>query len=126
MKYEVGQIILGTVINVKPYALFLEFDDGVCGLLHISEISDSFIRDIEKYGTKGDQMKVMIVSIDENNGFLRVSYKKVPPEEAYSSHTNSARKAPDTNDEDFAPLAEKLPEWIKDTLEKAKKENDND
>ena len=126
MKYEVGQIVLGTVTNVKPYALFLVFEDGTTGLLHISEISDSFIRDIERYGSKGDQMKVMIVSIDENNGFLRVSYKKVPPEEAYSSHTNSARKAPDTNDEDFAPLAEKLPEWIKDTLEKAKKENDND
>ena len=122
MKYEVGQIVLGTVTNVKPYALFLEFEDGTTGLLHISEISDSFIRDIERYGSKGDQMKVMIVSIDENNGFLRVSYKKVPPEEAYSSHTNSARKAPDTNDEDFAPLAEKLPEWIKDTLEKASKE----
>ena len=126
MKYEVGQIVLGTVTNVKPYALFLEFEDGTTGLLHISEISDSFIRDIERYGSKGDKMKVMIVSIDENNGFLRVSFKKVPPEEAYSSHTNSARKAPDTNDEDFAPLAEKLPEWIKDTLEKAKKENDND
>ena len=126
MKYEVGQIVLGTVTNVKPYALFLEFEDGTTGLLHISEISDSFISDIERYGSKGDQMKVMIVSIDENNGFLRVSYKKVPPEEAYSSHTNSARKAPDTNDEDFAPLAEKLPEWIKDTLEKAKKDNNND
>ena len=126
MKYEVGQIVLGTVTNVKPYALFLEFEDGVTGLLHISEISDSFIRDIERYGSKGDKMKVVIVSIDENNGFLRVSYKKVPPEEAYSSHTNNARKVPDTNVEDFAPLAEKLPEWIKDTLEKAKKENDND
>ncbi|MBO7385584.1 MAG: S1 RNA-binding domain-containing protein, partial [Clostridia bacterium] len=39
----------------------------VSGLLHISEISDSFIRDIEKFGTKGDQLKVMIVSIDENS-----------------------------------------------------------
>ena len=126
MKYEVGQIVLGTVINVKPYALFLEFEDGVTGLLHISEISDAFIRDIERYGNKGDQMKVMIVSIDENNGFLRVSYKKVPPEEAFTTHANNVRKVPDTSSEDFAPLAEKLPEWIKETLEKTKKENDDD
>lgn len=120
MKYEVGQIILGTIVNVKPYALFMEFEDGVTGLLHISEISDSFIRDIEKYGTKGDQMKVIIVSIDENNGFLRVSYKKVPKEESFSSHNNSVRKAPEMNDEDFKPLAEKLPEWISTTLAEAK------
>ena len=126
MKYEVGQIILGTVTGVKPYALFMEFEDGVTGLLHISEISDSFIRDIEKFGTKGDQMKVKIVNIDENNGFLRVSFKQVPSEEAYSSHSNSLRKAPETSDEDFAPLAEKLPEWIATTLEEAKEKNGND
>ncbi len=126
MKYEVGQIILGTVTGVKPYALFMEFEDGVTGLLHISEISDSFIRDIEKFGTKGDQMKVKIVSIDENNGFLRVSFKQVPAEEAYSSHSNTLRKAPETSDEDFAPLAEKLPEWIANTLEEAKEKNGND
>ena len=129
MKYEVGQVVLGTVINVKPYALFMEFEDGVTGLLHISEISDSFIRDIEKFGTKGDQMKVVIVSIDENNGFLRVSYKavsykKVPKEEAYSSHSNNIRKAPEATAGDFEPLAEKLPEWIANTLKEAKENED--
>ena len=124
MKYEVGQVVLGTVINVKPYALFMEFEDGVTGLLHISEISDSFIRDIEKFGTKGDQMKVVIVSIDENNGFLRVSYKKVPKEEAYSSHSNNIRKAPEATASDFEPLAEKLPEWIANTLKEAKENED--
>ena len=120
MKYEIGQVVLGTVINVKPYALFMEFEDGVTGLLHISEISDSFIRDIEKFGTKGDQMKVVIVSIDENNGFLRVSYKRVPKEEAFSSHNNNLRKVPETSSEDFKPLEEKLPEWIAATLKEAK------
>ena len=120
MKYEIGQVVLGTVTNVKPYALFMEFEDGVTGLLHISEISDSFIRDIEKFGTKGDQMKVVIVSIDENNGFLRVSYKRVPKEEAFSSHNNNLRKVPETSSEDFKPLEEKLPECIAATLKEAK------
>ena len=53
MKYQVGQLVVGKVYNVKPYALFMSFEDGVTGLLHISEISDSFIRDIEKYGSVG-------------------------------------------------------------------------
>ena len=126
MKYEVGQIILGTVTNVKPYALFMEFEDGVTGLLHISEISDSFVRDIEKFGTRGDQMKVKIIAIDENNGFLRVSYKQVPSEEMYSTHTNNSRKVPETNDEDFKMLEEKLPEWIATTLAEARGEKKND
>lgn len=120
MKYEVGQIVIGTVTNVKPYALFMSFEDGVSGLLHISEISDSFIRDIERYGTKGDQIKVMIVEIDKNNGFLRVSLKRVPEAESFSTHTNGGRTVPEANDSDFKSLEEKLPKWIENTLKEAK------
>ena len=120
MKYQVGQLIVGKVYNVKPYALFMSFDDGVTGLLHISEISDSFIRDIEKYGSVGDEIKVKILSIDKDNGFLRVSYKQVPPEEMYSSHTNQ-RKIPTTSEDEFLPLKEKLDSWIKEAYENIEK-----
>ena len=120
MKYQVGQLIVGKVYNVKPYALFMSFDDGVTGLLHISEISDSFIRDIEKYGSVGDEIKVKILSIDKDNGFLRVSYKQVPPEEMYSSHTNQ-RKVPTTSEDEFLPLKEKLETWIKEAYENIEK-----
>ena len=120
MKYQVGQLIVGKVYNVKPYALFMSFDDGVTGLLHISEISDSFIRDIEKYGSVGDEIKVKILSIDKDNGFLRVSYKQVPPEEMYSSHTNQ-RKVPTTSEDEFLPLKEKLDSWIKEAYENIEK-----
>ena len=98
----------------------MSFDDGVTGLLHISEISDSFIRDIEKYGSVGDEIKVKILSIDKDNGFLRVSYKQVPPEEMYSSHTNQ-RKVPTTSEDEFLPLKEKLDSWIKEAYENIEK-----
>ena len=120
MKYQVGQLIVGKVYNVKPYALFMSFEDGVTGLLHISEISDSFIRDIEKYGSVGDEIKVKILSIDKDNGFLRVSYKQVPPEEMYSSHTNQ-RRIPTTSEDEFLPLKEKLDSWIKEAYENIEK-----
>ena len=120
MNYQVGQLVIGKVYNVKPYALFMSFDDGVTGLLHISEISDSFIRDIEKYGSVGDEIKVKILSIDKDNGFLRVSYKQVPPEEMYSSHTNQ-RRMPTTSEDEFLPLKDKLDSWIKDAYENIEK-----
>lgn len=121
MNYQVGQLIIGKVYNVKPYALFMNFDDGVTGLLHISEISDSFVRDIEKYGSVGDEIKVKVLSIDKENGFLRVSYKQVPSEEAYSSHTNQ-RRLPTVTEEEFLPLKEKLDGWIDDAYQKIEKE----
>ena len=120
MKYQVGQLVIGKVYNVKPYALFMSFEDGVTGLLHISEISDSVIRDIEKYGSVGDEIKVKILSIDKDNGFLRVSYKQVPQEEMYSSHTNQ-RRMPTTSEDEFLPLKEKLDSWIKEAYENIEK-----
>lgn len=126
MEYKVGDLIIGKVNQIRPYALFLTFDNGANGLLHISELSDGYIRDIEKFGTIGDEIKVKILSIDPNNGFLRVSYKEVPESEIYSTHDSSVRRLPQFDEADFTDLENKLPEWINDTLKKAKKDLDND
>ena len=120
MKYQIGDLIVGKITSVKPYALFLSFDNGSNGLLHISELSDSYIRDIEKYGSVGDEVKVKVISIDEVNGFLRVSYKRVPEEERYSTHTNEARIYLEDKEKDFSELEKKLPVWIEETLKKVK------
>jgi len=125
MEYKVNDLIIGKVNQIRPYALFLTFEDGTNGLLHISELSDGYIRDIEKFGTIGDEIKVKVLSIDPNNGFLRVSYKAVPESERYSTHNNSIRTVPQFDEADFTALSEKLPTWINETLQKAK-EDKND
>ena len=125
MAYKINDLIIGEVINVKPFAAFLEFDEGVQGLLHISEISDAFIRDIEKFVSVGDKLKVKVLSIDPNNGFLRISLKQVPQNEAYSTHINGKNKMVEVKAADFDKLKEKLPGWIEQTLQRMKdKEND--
>ena len=124
MKYEVGDYILGTVNQIRPYALFLTFEDGSKGLLHISEISDAYVRDIERFGSINDVIKVKVIEIDEFNGFLRVSLKQVPEEMRYSTHDNSKKKTPEFDEADFSALEERLPEWIEETLKKARENND--
>ena len=81
-------------------------------------LSDSYIRDIEKYGSIGDEIKVKVISIDAANGFLRVSYKKVPEEERYSTHVNEARIYLEESEKDFSELEKKLPIWIEETLKR--------
>ena len=126
MKYEVDQLVIAKVESVKPYALFMVLEDGTKGLLHISEISDSYIRDIERYGTVGDELKVKILAIDEHNGFMRFSLKQVPEEDRYSTHDNNLRHIPKVDKEIFRALEEKLDGWIQETLAKAKGENKDD
>lgn len=115
--YQIGEIHTVKVKEVKPYAAFIVFDDGSLGMLHISEISDKFINDIERYVASGDTINVKILEIDETNGFKRVSYKKVPPEQKLTTHTN-VRKALDKDEEAFKTLKEKIPEWIKESLKR--------
>jgi predicted RNA-binding protein with RPS1 domain len=125
MAYELNQFIIGKVTKIKPFAAFLSFEDGTEGLLHISEISDSYIRDIEKFVTIGDEVKVKVLAIDSSNGFLRVSLKQVPHEESYSTHINVKKKTIQEDKNGFLVLKEKLPIWIEETLKRKEEENND-
>lgn len=121
MAYDIGDLVIARVEKVRPYALFLVCEDGSHGLLHISEISDDYVRDIEKFGSIGDQLKLMVIEIDSYNGFLRFSYKRVPEEDRFNTHNDSEKKLPVFDEADFSSLEAKLPEWIEETLKKAGK-----
>lgn len=118
--YRVNDVIRVNVSDTKPYAAFITTKNGQKGLLHISEISDNYIKDIEKIIEKGDEINVIILEIDENDGFLRVSYKRVPKEQKFTTHLNN-RKLPETTTADFRPLEDNLEKWIQNAVEKMEK-----
>ena len=124
-KFVIGELVIGKVEAIRPYAVFMSFSDGRNGLLHISEISDAYIRDIERFTSVGDLIKVKVLLIDGTNGFMRVSYKQVPEEEMFTTHTNGKRQVPNIKDDDFKVLEERLPVWIDKALKKAKGEKDD-
>ena len=53
-----------------------------------------------------------------------MSYKQVPEAERYSTHDNSKKRVPQFDEADFSSLEEKLPQWIEETLKKARQKND--
>ena len=65
--YQIGEIYTVKIKEVKPYAAFIVFDDGTLGMLHISEISDKFINDIERFVSSGDSISVKLLEIDPKN-----------------------------------------------------------
>lgn len=115
--YQTNDIIKVKITDTKPYAAFVVAEDGRKGLLHISEISDNFIRDIEKFVSRGDEVNVKILEIDEKDGFLRVSFKQVPDDKKLTTHHNG-RRLPEIDEDDFKPLSEHLDDWIKDAKHK--------
>ena len=55
MKYKTGMIVEGKVTGIQPYGAFVNLDSQNAGLIHISEISDGFVKDISKYVQVGDK-----------------------------------------------------------------------
>lgn len=76
-KYEVGQLVEGVVTNVVDFGAFAEIDDGVEGLIHISELSDGQISHAREVVKKGDLLLLRIIRIDARRKRLGLSLKRV-------------------------------------------------
>ncbi len=71
---ELGKIYVGKVVRVVNFGAFVEILPGTEGLLHISEIADYRIRDIQKEFKHGDEILVKVIDID-NEGRIKLSRK---------------------------------------------------
>ncbi|MBF8280853.1 MAG: hypothetical protein HW383_626 [Candidatus Magasanikbacteria bacterium] len=63
-RYQVGQKVMGRVLKINPFGLFVELDPEIHGLAHVSELSDKPVTDISTIAKPGDIMEFEIVSID--------------------------------------------------------------
>ena len=117
MNYQVNDIIEGTIISIRPFGAIMIFEDESLGLLHISEIANTFIRNINRYLKIGKTYQVKIIDI-ESDGFLKVSMSKITEEEKEIFRNSQVKRNPiDPKYIDFTALKEKLPEWIQSAQE---------
>ena len=74
MDLSPGDIVEGVVTKVAKFGAFVDLEDGKSGLVHISEIADTFVKDINNHISEGDEVKVKVLSIDEK-GKIALSIK---------------------------------------------------
>ena len=111
--YKIGEIVEGTIVNIRDFGAIMLFADGKKGLLHISEVANVFIRNIHKYLRIGKTYQVKVIGI-EDDGFLKLSMSKITDEEKEEFHKNGIKKVKiDPEFIDYSVFKEKLPEWIK-------------
>lgn len=88
-KYHVGDIVDGTVQKTTPFGLFVQLDEDIHGLAHISELSKKKIDSIDEFAKPGTTMKFKIVSIEPAEHRLGLSIKSLE-EDASEESTKSA------------------------------------
>ncbi len=74
---QTGKILDGTVKNIRPFGAFVEMNNGVVGLLHIEDISVSRIKSPEERFKVGQNIKVMIKSVDKDLNRIELTHKEL-------------------------------------------------
>ena len=77
MELEVGSVVEGKVKTLTKFGAFVELDGEKTGMVHISEVASTYVKEITDYVSEGQEVKVKILSIDEN-GKISLSMKQVP------------------------------------------------
>lgn len=77
-QYPVGTIIKGTVERIFPYGAFISISDGVDGLVHVSQISHTWIKDANEALKVGQEVEAKIIGFDDNR--ITLSIKELLPE----------------------------------------------
>ena len=76
-EYKKGNIVTGCVTGIEKYGIFVSLDNYYSGLVHISEISDSFVRNINDYVNIGETINVKILDVNENDFHFKLSIKNI-------------------------------------------------
>lgn len=78
MEFTVGNIYEGKVTGITSFGAFVQLAPGKSGMVHISEIANSYVDDIKKHIREGDTVRVKLIGIDQN-GRINLSIKKALP-----------------------------------------------
>lgn len=80
MEFGVGSIVDGKVTGITKFGAFVALPEGRSGLVHISEIAYSYVNEVSDHLKEGQEVKVKVIGIDQNNR-INLSIKKVtePP-----------------------------------------------
>ncbi|WP_099158886.1 MULTISPECIES: S1 domain-containing RNA-binding protein [Virgibacillus] len=75
MSIEVGSKLQGKVTGITNFGAFVELGEGKTGLVHISEVADNYVKDINEHLTVGDEVLVKVINV-EKDGKIGLSIKK--------------------------------------------------
>src|SRR5579872_2598622 len=97
MGYTVGEVVEGTVAKITHFGVFLDLHEGKHGLVHISEVADTYVKDIRGFLKVGEKVKARVLTINPD-GKMDLSIKK-----AFSEQDSSLKLKKDKDKKPSTP-----------------------
>lgn len=93
---EIGTVLDGVIEHITNFGAFVRLDGGQKGLVHISEVSREYVKEISDLYKAGDKVKVKVIKVEESEGKIGLSIKQ-----AQEEHEKSATQTPEDAFEDM-------------------------
>lgn len=77
-KYPIGTVIKGTVARIHPFGAFVQIEDGIDGLIHVSQISHKYVKEASEILKEGQEVEAKIIGFEGNR--ITLSIKELLPE----------------------------------------------
>ena len=77
MELTVGAILEGKVKTITAFGAFISLPENKTGLVHISEVANTYVSDVRQHLTEGQDVKVVVINTD--NGKINLSIKRLEP-----------------------------------------------
>ena len=106
-QYKKGEIVTGCVTGIEKYGIFVSLDEYYSGLIHISEISDFFVKNPSDYVYVGETIKALVIDDSDLDSYhVKLSIKNID-----YKFTKKKRKKIIETTSGFKTLQEALPGW---------------
>lgn len=112
---KVGSVVKGEVTGVESYGIFVKLDEKHSGLIHISQISEKFVENVNNYANIGETIYVEIKELDAESNKCILSIKDL------NYRIDENRKVKESV-RGFSPLKQHLPIWVEEKMKELRKE----
>ncbi len=98
MRFEVGTVLEGKVTGITKFGAFIALPDGKSGMVHISEVANTYVNDIHDHLSDGQIVKVKVLSVTPE-GKVNLSIKSAEPRERENRAPVRERRAPKSDEQ---------------------------
>ena len=107
MELTVGSILEGTVKTITNFGAFVALPDNKTGMVHISEVANTYVSDIRQHLSEGQDVKVMVIGID--GGKINLSIKRLEARPQRDNAPRGNNRPPQHSRPDRAPTPPPAP-----------------
>ena len=115
-KYRKGKIVKATVSGIEQYGIFVNLDEYYSGLIHISEISNEFVKNIYDVVNIGEVICAKVIDVNDDEFHVKLSIRDID----YRATKRKRQKIVETAS-GFQPLADNLEVWVEKKLKEIQK-----